>query len=50
MKNLYSIPNFIKMDNRLCDMFGAEVFVFLHPCDLEWKSRSLRLVSKHRVQ
>ena len=33
-----------------CEKNGAEVFAFLHYSDLESKSKSLRLVSKDRVQ
>ena len=47
---LNSIPNSIQIDRKLSEIIGAEVFAFSHPCDLESRSMSTRLVSKCRVQ
>ena len=45
-----SISNSIQIDWELCETIGAVVLDFWNPCDLEWRSESLRLVTKCRVQ
>ena len=42
-------PNSIQTDWKLCEINGAEAFDFSHSCDLEWKSKSVSLVSHRRV-
>ena len=41
--------HFIKIDPKLCEII-ATGFAFSHSCDLGSRSRSIRLVSKYRVQ
>ena len=45
-----SIPNSIQIDQKICEIPGAEVVAFSHSCDLESRLWSIRLVSKCRVQ
>ena len=47
--NPNSRANSIKIHWKLGEIIGAEVFAFSHSCDLQSKSRSIRLVSKCRV-
>ena len=37
------------IDLEICETVGAEVFAFLHLCDLESKSTSLTLVWNNKV-
>ena len=48
--SLNSIPNSIQIDWTCCETIGAQVLAFLHFCELESRSRSIRLVSKCRIQ
>ena len=42
--SLNSIPHSIQTNWKLCEKTDAKMFAFSHSCDLEWKSRSIRLV------
>ena len=44
-----SIPNSIQIDQIFYEIIDADIFAFSHSCDLESRSRSVRLVSKYRV-
>ena len=48
--SLNSISNSIQIDRELCKIVDAEVFAFLHSCDLESRLRSIRIVPKCTVQ
>ena len=45
-----SITNSIEINLTFCEIAGTEVFVSLHPCDLEAWSRLCTLVSKCIIQ
>ena len=46
LTSLNSRQNSIQLDWKLCEITGAESFVFSHPCDLKSRSRSLRPIFK----
>ena len=48
--SLNSKQNSFQINIKLCEIIGIEVFAFLHFCDLESRSRSIRQVSKCGVQ
>ena len=45
---LNSTANCIQINSKFCEIIGAEVFIFLHSCALQWRPRSLTRVSKCR--
>ena len=47
--SLNSIPNSIQIKLKFCEIIGTEVLAFWQICYLEWRSTSLRPVSKCRV-
>ena len=42
--SLKSTANYFPINLKLCEIIGTEVFAFSHSCDLESRSRSIRLV------
>ena len=44
-----STLNFIQINYKTWEKMSAEVFVFSYTCDLEWKSKPFKLLSKHRA-